>query len=68
VNTWSAPRVKIDPDLCQGHGRCTLLCPEAFDSDENGHGVVRSVDVTPDLEQAVVAAVRSCPEQAISLE
>ena len=60
-------KLRIDPELCSGHGRCYDLAPELFDDDEFGHGKVR-VDVVPaeQLTQAQIA-VDCCPERAISL-
>ena len=31
-------KVRIDPDKCQGHGRCYDLAPEVFTDDEEGYG------------------------------
>ena len=61
-------KVKVDPSICQGHGMCYLYCPDIFQlSDEDGHAYVLSEDVPEGLVDAVELAVRSCPEQAISL-
>jgi ferredoxin len=59
-------RVAIDEDRCRGHGVCWGLCPEVFDLLDDGYSVVRSPDVPPELEDQVAAAVRQCPEHAIS--
>jgi ferredoxin len=60
-------RVTIDSGRCEGHGRCSLLCPEVFDSDDEGHGVVVTDEVRDELVAAVRCAVADCPERAISL-
>jgi len=39
-------RVRLDTELCQGHGRCYTLAPELFDSDDLGHCVLL-VDEVP---------------------
>lgn len=60
-------RVKIDPEVCQGHAMCALACPQIFQlSDEDGHAFVEREEVPPQFEDAVEQAVRSCPEGAIS--
>lgn len=59
-------RVAIDDELCQGHGRCALLCPEVFDLDDDGHGVVVVESIPDDVEPEVRQAISDCPEQAIS--
>ena len=60
-------RVRVDPDLCTGHGRCYTLAPGVFDADEIGHSVVRVEDVSGDLEAQAVTGEQNCPEQAITL-
>jgi ferredoxin len=59
-------RVMIDPDRCQGHGRCCLMAPDVFDMDEEGSGIILQPQVPLALEQDVKRAVSSCPEGAIS--
>jgi ferredoxin len=59
-------RVMIDPDKCQGHGRCCLMVPEVFDMDEEGNGIIVQPEVPGTLEQDVRRAVSSCPERAIT--
>lgn len=60
-------RVRIDPEVCQGHAMCSLACPQIFQlSDEDGHAFVEDEQVPPQFEDAVEQAVRSCPEGAIS--
>ena len=62
-------RLRIDPDLCTGHGRCYTLAPELFEPDDQGHGVVLAEgEVPPGQEDAARRAVANCPERAITLE
>jgi ferredoxin len=58
--------VAVDPNLCQGHARCTLSCPEVFDVDDDGFAVVLTPHVAALHEAAVEDAVLNCPERAIS--
>lgn len=58
--------VEIDSSKCQGHGRCYTLAPELFDVDDEGYGIVRGVDVGPELDQLADRAIAECPERAIS--
>lgn len=61
-------KVQVDSERCQGHTLCAMRAPGTFDLDEvDGHSIVIDEDVPPEQEQAVAEAVRSCPEQAISL-
>lgn len=61
-------RVKLDPELCQGHGQCVIFCPEVFKADEQGFASVVSENV-PESEYAnVERAETMCPERAIQIE
>jgi ferredoxin len=63
-----ALRVRIDPDVCTGHGRCYSLAPQVFEADEAGYGSVISADVPEELRAVAMIGVQNCPERAISLE
>ncbi|RVX41654.1 ferredoxin [Nonomuraea polychroma] len=61
-------KVKIDPERCQGHGRCYDLAPGLFGEDEEGYGqVVGDGVVPPEEEQAARLAAANCPERAIEI-
>jgi len=60
-------KVRIDPALCQGHGRCYSLAPEVFDADDEGHGVVLVEDVPPEHQAGARTGVDNCPERAITI-
>lgn len=60
-------RVAVDPDRCQGHARCWDICPEVFELDEEGHSLVRTPDVPPELDARAREAEQNCPERAISI-
>jgi ferredoxin len=61
-------RIRLDTELCQGHGRCYTLAPELFDSDEVGHCVLLVDEVPGDHEDNARSGVENCPEHALSLE
>jgi ferredoxin len=62
-------KVRIDTDLCTGHGRCYALVPELFDTDDRGYGVVTvSSDLSPEQVALAHKAAGNCPEQAIVVE
>ena len=61
-------RIHLDPDVCQGHGRCYTLAPDLFDADEVGHCVLLVTEVPEGLEDAARNGVENCPEQALFLE
>lgn len=61
-------RVRINSEICQGHGRCYDLAPELFGEDEEGYGQVLAEGVVPPgADHAARLAVSNCPERAITL-
>ncbi|MBO0775399.1 MAG: ferredoxin [Actinobacteria bacterium] len=61
-------KVQINPELCQGHGRCYDLAASLFGDDEEGYGqVLGDGTVPPGREHDARLAVLNCPEQAIEL-
>ena len=62
-------RVRVDPELCQGHTLCALAAPDVFEFDDNeGHAFVSGEEVPPGREEAVTRAASTCPEGAIVVE
>ncbi len=60
-------KVRVDPEVCQGHARCWDICPEVFTLDDDGFASVADPDVPPELEAKVREAANCCPERAIIL-
>jgi ferredoxin len=61
-------KVRINHDVCQGHGRCYDLAPDLFGDDEEGFGQVLGDGVVPpDMEREARLAVANCPERAIEV-
>ena len=60
-------RLRIDTERCTGHGRCYMLAPDVFDTDDRGYGVVTVADVPSELEAQARKAADNCPEQAVLL-
>ena len=61
-------RIKVDPELCEGHNRCFALAPDLFEVDD--YGLSRALNegvVPPGLEEKARLAVDNCPEFAISV-
>ena len=61
-------KVQIDPERCQGHGRCYDIAPGLFGDDEEGYGqVLGDGTVAPDQERQARLAEFNCPERAIEV-
>ena len=61
-------KLLIDPERCQGHGRCYDLAPDLFGEDEDGYGqVLGDGRVPPGREEGARLAEANCPESAVSL-
>jgi len=61
-------KVTINPEKCQGHGRCYDLAPELFTEDDEGYGhVIADGVVPPEKEHEARLAVSNCPELAIDI-
>lgn len=62
-------RVEVDFDLCQGHAECQAEAPDWFSVGKNSEAKVRVKrgEVPADQLEAVKAAVKYCPTQALRL-
>ena len=61
-------KVRINAELCQGHGRCYDLAPGLFGADDEGYGqVLGDGSVPQDAEHDANLAALNCPEQAIEV-
>jgi ferredoxin len=59
-------KIRVDPDRCQGHGRCYALAPELFSVDDYGHSSVIGDGAVPaGLERKARLAIANCPELAV---
>lgn len=61
-------RVRVNDDLCMGHGRCYDLAPAVFEADDTGHARVRTEFVAAAEQENAELAEQNCPEGAITLE
>lgn len=61
-------KVRVDPDLCQGHSRCYMLAPQLFDVDDYGMASAKNDGVVPDGDVDLAKlAISNCPERAIDV-
>lgn len=62
-------RIAVNPELCQGHNRCTRIAPGLFDTDQYGIAhVVGDGSVPAGMEDKARLAERNCPEFAITIQ
>jgi ferredoxin len=61
-------KVKVNPDTCEGHGKCEMSAPEVFKLGPDDVSIVLVNDVPASLKEKVDRAIRLCPRQAISWE
>ena len=68
-NATTTMRIRVDEDLCVGHGRCYSLEPSVFESDDDGYAAPRGAafEVPEGSEAAVRRAIANCPAGAISI-
>lgn len=61
-------KIRVDPELCQGHNRCFALAPELFDIDDFGNASAKGGGIVPaELEAKARLAESNCPEFAVSI-
>jgi len=61
-------KIRVDMELCVGHGRCYMLAPDLFDEDERGYCKLLREDVPPELQPQARMGEANCPEGAIEIE
>jgi ferredoxin len=62
-------RVKIDQELCTGHGRCQVLAGRVYKLDSNGYNADRgkTLEIAAELQAEARKGAKLCPERAISI-
>lgn len=62
-------KMKVDEELCTGHGRCARFAPNVFRLDDDGYNSDRgnTVAVPVGEEKNAKMGMKSCPERAITL-
>lgn len=61
-------KVRVNPDKCQGHGRCFALAPDLFDLDDFGmSSVIGDGTVPPNHQSVARLVVANCPEFAVEI-
>ena len=60
--------LRVNPILCDGHGLCAELLPEAIELDEWGYPMIERGPLPRSLEPHARRAVAACPVLALRLE
>ena len=60
-------RLRVNDDLCVGHGRCYALAPDVFGADDYGHCEILVAEPTGALLEQARIGVENCPERALEL-
>lgn len=62
-------RIEVSERLCSGHGRCYVVAPTVYESDDEGYCAQRGTtfEVPDGLENAARLGKDSCPEGAITI-
>lgn len=59
-------RIRVNPELCQGHSRCYAIAPQLFDTDDYGMATAKNGGIVSDEDSELAKlAISNCPEQAI---
>jgi len=62
-------RVRVDPDRCQGHNRCTAIAADLFVTDDLGYAsAIGDGAVSTEQRERAELAVLNCPEYAVTFE
>jgi ferredoxin len=59
--------VRVDLDLCQGHGVCESEAPSVFELAKNSQVTILNAHPAEDLRGEVETAVRYCPTSALRI-
>lgn len=62
-------QIRVDSELCCGHGRCYTVSPDVFSPDDEGYPeqLDQTVTVPRSLLGHATAGAEACPERAISI-
>lgn len=62
-------KIKVDLDVCEAHGECVARAPDLFDlGDDDDVVTILQPQPSDDLRGEALAAQKSCPVDAITIE
>ena len=60
-------RIRVDKDVCYGHGVCSAAAPDVYELDEAGYNASDGKLITAEQETRARRGASACPERAIEL-
>jgi ferredoxin len=60
--------LRVNPIKCEAYGLCAEMLPESIDLDDWGYPIIKSTELSPELEKHAQRAVAACPKLALLLE
>ena len=60
-------KIRVDPDRCEGHGKCATAAPAIFDLGDDDLSHVLVDEIPESQRENVKTAARLCPRQAIEI-
>jgi len=60
-------RVRINRELCRGHGVCCGYAPEIFELDDADKARAKFDEIPAAFKEHVRMALQNCPERAIDI-
>ncbi len=61
-------KAHVDKQKCLGCGICIDVCPDVFETDDEGLAQVKVAVVPAEAESSCREAAEQCPEQAIDVQ
>ena len=58
-------KLRVDPEVCQGHGVCVATAPTLFSMSDDDKSQVSKQPASPEEEALAAMAIHACPERAI---
>ena len=60
-------RIRVDPNVCQGHALCEAVASDLFTLDDEGYSNVDESEVPTGNEDLARHGMQTCPERAITI-
>jgi ferredoxin len=62
-------KISVDPDVCDGHGQCSIVDPDLFPLDDDGYCDIGRGKPVPAGQEAIARdGVAACPVSALTVD